>query len=80
MRMEADIKINLLGKKQCITICNGNVINNDTSTPTISRGLSSNTIAKMAIYKFLGFRNTLTKEQIQAVIKKYNLLDKVDEI
>jgi hypothetical protein len=34
----------------------------------------------MAIYKFLGFRNTLTKEQIQAVIKKYNLLDKVDEI
>lgn len=71
---------NLIGKKQCITICNGNVINNDTSTPTISRGLYSNTIAKMAIYKFLGFRNTLTKEQIQAVIKKYNLLDKVDEI
>lgn len=71
---------NLLNKKQCITICNGNVINNDTSSPTISRGLSSDTIAKMAIYKFLGFRNLLTKEQIQAVIKKYNLLDKVDEI
>lgn len=71
---------NLLHKKQCITICNGNVINDETSSPTISRGLSSDTIAKMAIYKFLGFRNLLTKEQIQAVIKKYNLLDKVDEI
>lgn len=32
------------------------------------------------IYKFLGFKEALTEEQIQYVIKKYNLLDGVDEI
>lgn len=35
---------------------------------------------KMAIYKFLGFKDELTEEQIKAIIKKYNLLDGVDEI
>lgn len=34
----------------------------------------------MALYKFLGFKEALTEEQIQTVIKKYNLLDGVDEI
>lgn len=34
----------------------------------------------MALYKFLGFKEALTEEQMQAVIKKYNLLDEVDEI
>lgn len=32
------------------------------------------------IYKFLGFKEALTEEQIQAIIKKYNLLDGVDNI
>lgn len=32
------------------------------------------------IYKFLGFKEALTEDQIQYVIKKYNLLDGVDEI
>ena len=36
--------------------------------------------SKMAIYKFLGFKDKLTEEQIQYVIKKYNLLDGVDNI
>lgn len=35
---------------------------------------------KMSLYKFLGFKEALTEEQIQYVIKKYNLLDGVDEI
>ena len=35
---------------------------------------------KMNLYKFLGFKEALTEEQIQAIIKKYNLLDGVDEI
>lgn len=37
-------------------------------------------LANMALYKFLGFKEELTEEQIKAVIKKYNLLDGVDEI
>ena len=40
----------------------------------------SSNFSNMAIYKFLGFKEALTEEQIQAVIKKYNLLDGVDEI
>lgn len=36
--------------------------------------------ANMELYKFLGFKEKLTDEQIQYVIKKYNLLDGVDEI
>lgn len=34
----------------------------------------------MSVFKFLGFKEALTEEQIQYVIKKYNLLDGVDEI
>lgn len=40
----------------------------------------SNFFANMALYKFLGFKEALTEEQINAIIKKYNLLDGVDEI
>lgn len=47
--------------------------------PTISVGITGN-YSDMALYKFLGFKETLTEEQIQAIIKKYNLLDGVDEI
>lgn len=41
---------------------------------------NSNFFANMALYKFLGFKEALTEEQINAIIKKYNLLDGVDEI
>ena len=47
--------------------------------PTISTGITGS-YSDMALYKFLGFKEALTEEQIQAVIKKYNLLDGVDEI
>ena len=47
--------------------------------PTIGTGITRS-YSDMALYKFLGFKETLTEEQIQAVIKKYNLLDGVDEI
>lgn len=47
--------------------------------PTIGVGITGN-YSNMALYKFLGFKEALTEEQIQAVIKKYNLLDGVDEI
>lgn len=47
--------------------------------PTISVGITGG-YSDMALYKFLGFKKALTEEQIQAVIKKYKLLDGVDEI
>lgn len=47
--------------------------------PTISVGITGS-YSDMALYKFLGFKEALTEEQIQAVIKKYNFLDGVDEI
>lgn len=52
----------------------------NSTTPFIARGITSNTKSKMSVYKFLGFKEALTEEQIKAVIKKYNLLDGVDEI
>ena len=36
--------------------------------------------ANMNMYKFMAFKDRLTEEQIKAVIKKYNLLDGVDNI
>lgn len=52
-----------------------------TSTPCIaSSNVNKGMYCNMALYKFLGFKEALTEEQIQAVIKKYNLLDGVDEI
>lgn len=46
----------------------------------IGSSVGDNQYTNMALYKFLGFKEALTEEQIQAVIKKYNLLDGVDEI
>lgn len=52
-----------------------------TSTPCIaSSNVNKGMYCNMALYKFLGFKEALTEEQIQAVIKKYNLLDGIDEI
>lgn len=52
-----------------------------TSTPCIaSSNVNKGMYCNMALYKFLGFKEALTEEQIQAVIKKYKLLDGVDEI
>lgn len=70
----------LVNKKHCITMYSTSVTDKNTITPIIGVGINSSSYAKMAIYKFLGFKEALTEEQIQAVIKKYNLLDKVDEI
>lgn len=54
---------------------------NNTNKPSIGTSfVSSGLNANMAIYKFLGFKEELTEEQIKAIIKKYNLLDGVDEI
>lgn len=47
--------------------------------PTIGVGITRS-YSNMILYKFLGFKKALTEEQIQSVIKKYNLLDGVDEI
>lgn len=47
--------------------------------PTVGTGITGS-YSDMALYKFLGFKKALTEEQIQTVIKKYNLLDGVDEI
>lgn len=47
--------------------------------PTVGAGITGS-YSDMALYKFLGFKEALTEEQIQTVIKKYNLLDLVDEI
>lgn len=68
----------LINKKHLI-----HVVTNDISEPrkpNIGRSLGQNQYSIMALYKFLGFKEALTEEQIQTVIKKYNLLDGVDEI
>lgn len=67
----------LINKKQCITILNNNLEKN---IPIIGTTINHEINEKMALYKFLGFKEALTEEQIQTVIKKYNLLDGVDEI
>lgn len=48
--------------------------------PKIGGDPSTYRFGNMALYKFLGFKEVLTEEQINAIIKKYNLLDGVDEI
>lgn len=69
---------NTLGKKQLIMVKSKLTENH---RPAIGSNQScSNFFANMALYKFFGFKEALTEEQIQAVIKKYNLLDGVDEI
>ena len=67
-----------LNKKQLITVKSELT---EIHKPNIGCNQSnSNFFANMTLYKFLGFKEALTEEQIQAVIKKYNLLDGVDEI
>lgn len=70
----------LLNKKQLIH--NIEVLANEenSQSPKLAGSLLSSIPAKICIYKFLGFKEVLTEEQIQVVIKKYNLLDGVDEI
>lgn len=48
--------------------------------PKIGGDPSIYMFGNMALYKFLGFKEALTEEQIKAITKKYNLLDGVDEI
>lgn len=69
-------------KKHCICINNPTVTSEFTTTPKIGgpSTITSTAYAKMSVFKFLGFKEALTEEQIQYVIKKYNLLDGVDEI
>ena len=69
-------------KKHCICINNPTVTSEFTTTPKIGgpSTTTSTAYAKMSVFKFLGFKEELTEEQIQYVIKKYNLLDGVDEI
>lgn len=69
---------NTLNKKQLIMVKSKLT---EKYKPVIGSNQSHNNFfANMALYKFLGFKEALTEEQIQAVIKKYNLLDGVDEI
>lgn len=69
-------------KKHCICINNPTVTSEFTTIPKIGgpSTTTSKSYAKMSVFKFLGFKEALTEEQIQYVIKKYNLLDGVDEI
>lgn len=68
----------LVNKKHCITVTNDTFL--EIITPIIGASAFKMASCSMAIYKFLGFKEELTEEQIQAIIKKYNLLDGVDEI
>lgn len=69
---------NLVNKKHLITV---NSKLESSKMPIIGANNTYNGLfSNMAIYKFLGFKEELTEEQIQAIIKKYNLLDGVDEI
>ena len=68
----------LINKKQCITVFNNS--NLEKNIPLIGTNINHELNEKMALYKFLGFKEALTEEQIQAVIKKYNLLDGIDKI
>lgn len=68
----------LLNKKHLININTDTIENN---IPILGSTIQHNSLyANMALYKFLGFKEALTEEQINAIIKKYNLLDGVDEI
>ena len=71
----------VVNKTVCVGIVNENVTADNTTIPKIGDGTHFTPwFANMTLYKFLGFKEALTEEQIQAVIKKYNLLDGVDEI
>ena len=67
----------LVNRKQLIT---QNMSFDKSGKPFIGRNVDNNLFSEMALYKFLGFKEALTEEQIKAVINKYNLLDGVDNI
>lgn len=68
----------LQNKKLLLTVVNKT---NDRNKFVIGADFNGTTgFIKGNVYKFLGFKEALTEEQINAVIKKYNLLDGVDEI
>ena len=81
-KLNTKVQTNEINNKK-INIC---ILNSDVNfsikrIPIIGSNATHNMIyANMVLYKFLGFKEALTEEQIQAVIKKYNLLDGVDEI
>ena len=76
------INTSLKMKKHLVCVVNSTADAIYTTTPSINQSVYSNSIshAKNKLYKFLGFKEALTEEQIKAVIKKYNLLDGVDNI
>lgn len=78
--LNRSIKVNeLINKKQLIYVLTNDEVQE--SRPTIgANATNSGYYSDMALYKFLGFKEALTEEQINAIIKKYNLLDGVDEI
>lgn len=67
----------LVNRKQLIT---QKMYFKNSGKPVIGKNMDNNNFSGLALYKFLGFKDELTEEQIQAIIKKYNLLDGVDEI
>lgn len=69
----------LVGKKILINI-NTDYVQKGGAITRIGSSYGNGHFINMSLYKFLGFKEALTEEQIQTVIKKYNLLDGVDEI
>lgn len=68
----------VINKKQLIMVKTKSI---ETSKPFIGCNHSNTSyFSNMALYKFLGFKEALTEEQINVIIKKYNLLDGIDEI
>lgn len=68
----------LVNKKHLIMVISESL---SSKLPIIGSNNNHNGLfSSMAIYKFLGFKEKLTEDQIQYVIKNYNLLDGVDEI
>ena len=78
--LNSSVKVGeLVNKKQLIHIlANGEIQNGRPMIGANNNG--SSYYSTMALYKFLGFKEALTEEQIKAVINKYNLLDGVDNI
>lgn len=68
----------LTNKKHLIHVVAKDI--SESRKPNIGRSLRRNQYFNMTLYKFLGFKEALTEEQIKAVINKYNLLDGVDNI
>lgn len=65
----------LLNTKECITIVNNNVTEDNTTTPCIGGRTDRQYeyYPTMRLYKLLGFKEALSDKQIKMVIEKYNL-------